>query len=228
MSHLLQALAYLTDPAHWSGPLSIATLLRQHVGYTLAALALASLLGVPVGWWAGHSGRGRDLLTGLSGAARALPTLGLITLLALTLGIGLAAPLIALVVLVLPSVLTGAYTAVGSASREAVDGARASGMSELQVLTSVELPLGAPLLVAGLRSASLQVVATATLAAYTGAGGLGRLMFLGLKTQDYPMMLASALLVTAVALASETLFVLLGRLLTPAGVRRPHDHQESA
>ena len=92
-------------------------------------------------------------------------------------------------------------------------------MSGLQVLTRVEIPLGAPLLVGGLRSASLQVIATATLAAYTGAGGLGRLMFLGLKTQDYAMMLASALLVIGLALVSEILFILVQRAVTPAGAR---------
>ena len=102
----------------------------------------------------------------------------------------------------------------------AVDGARASGMSELQVLGRVEIPLGAPLLVGGLRSASLQVISTATLAAYTGAGGLGRLMFLGLKTQDYVMMLSSALLVISLALASEAVFTLIQWGVTPPGARQ--------
>ena len=93
-------------------------------------------------------------------------------------------------------------------------------MSEFQVLTRVELPLGAPLLVGGLRAASLQVISTATLAAYAGAGGLGRLMFLGLKTQDYPMMLASAVMVIALALVSEIVFSLIQRAVAPAGARR--------
>ena len=128
--------------------------------------------------------------------------------------------MIAFVILALPSVLAGAMSGVRAASVMAVDGARASGMSELQVLGRVEIPLGAPLLVGGLRSASLQVISTATLAAYTGAGGLGRLMFLGLKTQDYVMMLASALLVIALALASEAIFALIQWGVTPPGARQ--------
>ena len=128
--------------------------------------------------------------------------------------------MIAFVILALPSVLAGAMSGVRAASVMAVDGARASGMSELQVLSRVEIPLGAPLLVGGLRSASLQVISTATLAAYTGAGGLGRLMFLGLKTQDYVMMLSSALLVIALALASEAIFALIQWGVTPPGARQ--------
>ncbi|WP_127841682.1 ABC transporter permease [Actinomyces wuliandei] len=225
MSLLLEALAYLLSPDSWSGRLALGTLLAQHVGYSLMAVALASLLGVPAGWWVGHYGRGTTWVQGLSGAVRALPTLGLVTLLGLLLGIGLAAPMVALVVLALPSILAGATSGVRAADAGAVDGARSCGMTELQVLTRVEVPLGVPLLLGGLRSASLQVVATATLAAYTGAGGLGRLMFLGLRTQRYEMMLASALLVIAVALASETFFSLLQRALAPASGRSNRKEQ---
>ena len=219
MRFVLAALAYITDPAHWSGAMGIGSLMIQHAVYSLAGVLIAALIGVPVGWWVGHTGRGRSWVQPLSGAARALPTLGLITLFGLALGVGLTAPMIAFVVLALPSVLAGAYTGVEAADPVAVDGARACGMSGLQVLTRVEIPLGAPLLVGGLRSARLQVIATATLAAYTGAGGLGRLMFLGLKTQNYAMMLASALLVIGLALVSEILFILIQRAVTPAGAR---------
>ncbi|WP_194948490.1 ABC transporter permease [Actinomyces trachealis] len=217
MNFVADALTYIIDPAHWHGPLGIGRLLAQHLGYSMLGVLFASLLGVPLGWWVGHSRRGRSLAVATSGAVRALPTLGLVTLLGLLLGIGLTAPLLAFVVLAVPSVLAGAYTGVEAADPVAVDGARASGMSELQVLTRVEVPLGAPLLVGGLRSASLQVIATATLAAYTGAGGLGRLMFLGLNTQNYAMVLASSLLVIGLALLSETCFTLIQRAVTPAG-----------
>ena len=191
--------------------MGIGPLLVQHVLYSLAGVLIAALIGVPAGWWVGHTGRGRTWVQPLSGTARSLPTLGLITLFGLVLGVGLSAPMIAFVILALPSVLAGAMSGVRAASAMAVDGARASGMSELQVLGRVEIPLGAPLLVGGLRSA--------TLAAYTGAGGLGRLMFLGLKTQDYVMMLSSALLVIALALASEAIFALIQRGVTPPGAR---------
>lgn len=217
MNHLLAALDYLLDPASWSGPLGVGRLLVEHLTYSVAGVAAAAAVGMPLGWWIGHTGRARALGVAAAGAARALPTLGLITLLGLLLGIGLGAPMIAFVVLALPSVLAGAYTGVESADPLAVDGARASGMSEWSVLTEVEVPLGAPQLVGGLRSATLQVIATATLAAYTGAGGLGRLMFLGLKTQDYAMMLAAALVVIALALLSEILFIIVQHAVTPAG-----------
>lgn len=219
MIFLLGALAYIVDPAHWQGSMGIGRLLAQHAGYSLAGVGLAALIGVPAGWWAGHTGHGRIWVQALTGSARALPTLGLITLAGLVLGIGLAAPLLAFVILALPSALAGAINGIRAAEATAVDGARASGMSEAQILTRVEIPLGAPLLLGGLRSASLQVIATATLAAYTGAGGLGRLMFLGLKTQNYTMMLASAILVIALALVSECVFALLQRLTAPAGSR---------
>lgn len=223
MTHLLAALAYIADPSNWSGSLGIAQLLTQHVIYSLMGVAIAAAVGVPLGWAVGHSGRGRDVVAAVTGAARALPTLGMVTALGLWLGIGLTAPLITFAILALPSVLAGAYAGVESADPRAVDAARASGMTELQVLARVEVPLGAPLLVGGLRAAALQVIATATLAAYTGAGGLGRLLFLGLKTQDYPMMLASALLVIALALVSELVFLPLQRLAVPAGSRPRKD-----
>lgn len=219
MNYLDATADYLLDPAHWSGPMGIGTLTAQHVGYSLLGVGIASLVGVPLGWWVGHTGRGRGPVVALSGAVRALPTLGLITLFGLALGIGLRAPLVALVILALPSVLAGAYSGVEAADRVAVDGARACGMSEFQVLTRVEIPLGAPQLVGGLRSAGLQVVATATLAAYTSAGGLGRLMFLGLKTQNYVAMLAASVMVIALALVSEALFSLAQRVVAPAGSR---------
>lgn len=219
MSFLLAALSYIVDPDHWTGALGIGRLLAQHVGYSALGVALAAVIGLPLGWWVGHTRHGRVLAAALSGAGRALPTLGLVTLLGLALGIGLTAPMLAFVVLALPSVLAGAQSGIEAADAVAVDAARASGMTEAQVLAQVEIPLGAPLLVGGLRAASLQVIATATLAAYTGAGGLGRLMFLGLKTQDYAMMLASALLVIALALVSEIVFSAVQRVVAPAGAR---------
>ncbi|HBO53856.1 MAG TPA: ABC transporter permease [Janibacter terrae] len=219
MNHLLDAIAWIADPARWPGHDGIATRLVEHLGYSVVGVLIACLIGLPVGWWVGHTRRGRGLAVGLSGAARALPTLGLVTLLGVLLGIGLVGPMVAFVVLALPSVLAGAYSGLEAVDPLAVDGARASGMTGLQVLTRVEIPLGLPLLVGGVRSAFLQVIATATLAAYVGAGGLGRYLFLGLKTQDYPQMLAASLLVVALALACDLLFALLQRLATPTGLR---------
>lgn len=187
--------------------------LAQHLGYTVAAVALASLVAVPLGWFVGHTGRGRDLVVGSAGAARALPSLGLVTLLALGLGVGLRAPMLVLVLLAVPSILAGAYAGIEAIDPVVVDAARAQGMTGIQVLTRVEAPLGLPLLLGGLRSATLQVVSTATLAAYVGAGGLGRDLFLGLKTQDYPQMLAASALVVCLAVALELCFEVAERLV---------------
>ena len=223
MNYLESTLDYILDADHWTGAMGLGTLIAQHVGYSLLGVGVSAISGVPLGWWVGHTGRGRGLAVAVSGAVRALPTLGLITLFGLALGIGLRAPLLALVILALPSVLAGAYTGIEAADHMAVDGARASGMSEAQVLVRVEIPLGAPQLVGGLRSASLQVIATATLAAYTGAGGLGSLMFLGLKTQEYTMMLVASLLVVVLALFSEAVFSTVQRAVAPAGTRHRKD-----
>ena len=223
MNYLESTVDYILDADHWTGAAGLGALTAQHVGYSLLGVGLSAIVGVPLGWWVGHTGRGRGLAVAVSGAVRALPTLGLITLFGLVLGIGLRAPLLALVILALPSVLAGAYTGIEAADHVAVDGARASGMSEAQVLTRVEIPLGAPQLVGGLRSASLQVIATATLAAYTGAGGLGSLMFLGLKTQEYTMMLVASLLVVVLALVSEAVFSTVQRAVAPAGTRHRKD-----
>ena len=223
MNYLESTVDYILDADHWTGAAGLGALTAQHVGYSLLGVGLSAIVGVPLGWWVGHTGRGRGLAVAVSGAVRALPTLGLITLFGLVLGIGLRAPLLALVILALPSVLAGAYTGIEAADHVAVDGARASGMSEAQVLVRVEIPLGAPQLVGGLRSASLQVIATATLAAYTGAGGLGSLMFLGLKTQEYTMMLVASLLVVVLALVSEAVFSTVQRAVAPAGTRHRKD-----
>ena len=223
MNYLESTVDYILDAGHWTGATGLGVLTAQHVGYSLLGVGVSAIVGLPLGWWVGHTGRGRGLAVAVSGAVRALPTLGLITLFGLALGIGLRAPLLALVILALPSVLAGAYTGIEAADQVAVDGARASGMSEAQVLTRVEIPLGAPQLVGGLRSASLQVIATATLAAYTGAGGLGSLMFLGLKTQEYTMMLVASLLVVVLALVSEAVFSTVQRAVAPAGTRHRKD-----
>lgn len=205
MSLLIEALAWIVDPDHWGGPNGIGVRLAQHLAVTLAAVVVAAVPAIPLGIIIGHTGRGRGVVVALVGAVRAIPTLGLLTLLALVLGIGLQAPLLALVALAVPSILAGAYAGIGSADPAAVDAARAMGMNELQIVRQVELPLGAAVLVGGLRAATVQVVATATLAAYTADTGLGRYLFAGLKSRDYPQMLAGALLVAALALLLDQL-----------------------
>lgn len=222
MSLFLDALAWIVDPAHWSGAGGIGSRLLQHLAITLAVVLAAAVPAIPAGIAIGHTGRGRGIVVALVGAVRAVPTLGLLTLLALLLGIGLVAPVLALVALAVPSMLAGAYAGIESVDPAAVDAARAMGLSESQIVWRVELPLGAGVIVGGVRAATLQVVATATLAAYTADAGLGRYLFAGLKSRDYAQMLGGALLVAALAL-------LLDRLLAVAQHRatrlahRTHD-----
>jgi osmoprotectant transport system permease protein len=213
MNYISAALAWLGDPANASGPNGWHARMVEHLWYTALATVIACLVGIPLGYAVGHVHRFRTAIVSSTGAARALPTLGVVTLFGLLLGIGLEAPMLAFVLLALPSVLAGAYSGVEGAPRDAVDAARAMGMTEWQILFKVEAPLGMPLLLGGIRSAALQVLATATLAAYVGAGGLGRFLFLGLKTQNYPMMVASSLVVVELAVIVDLAFELVDRLV---------------
>jgi len=226
----LDAFAWLADPAHLSGADGVPTRLGEHLWYTIVAVVIASVLAVPAGYLIGHTGRGRTLAVALTGGARALPTVGLVFLLALLVGIGITAPMIAFVVLAIPSVLAGAYSGFEAVDRKTIDAARAVGMTEWQIVTKVEVPLGLPLLIGGIRSATLQVVATATIATVVGAGGLGTYIFRGLRSNDYTQMLAGSIVVIALAVALEVVFSIVQRLVVPAGVTagRPSDTRSKA
>ena len=225
MNLLIEGFRWVFDPAHYGGRSGIDTRLLEHLAISALVLVLAAVIAIPIGYLIGHTGRGRALAIGLSGGVRALPTLGFLTILALSLGIGLESPVIALVVLAIPSILAGAYSGFEAVDRETIDAARAVGMTELQIVRWVEIPLGLPLLIGGIRSASLQVIATATLADYVGGGGLGHFIFLGLQINDYPQMLAGSILVVILALLSEAVFSIIQRLVVPTGVSagRPKD-----
>ena len=219
MNLLLDGIAWILDPANWTGVGSIPERLGQHLVITAVVLVIASLIALPIGGLVGHTGRGKELAVSVSGGLRALPTLGLLTLFALWLGIGLQAPIIALVILALPPLLAGAYAGLESVDRRTIDAARAMGMRESQIVGKVELPLGMPIVVGGIRSATLQIVATATLAAYVADFGLGRFIFAGLKTRDYAEMLGGSILVILLALVVDGCFALAQRLVVPAGVQ---------
>jgi len=207
-----EAWDWLTTSANWHGEDGVPHRFLQHLGYTSLTVVIAVAIAVPIGLLIGHTGRFRGIAVALSGALRALPTLGLLTLVVLWRGIGLTPPITALVVLAIPPLLAGAYAGVESVDRRTVDAARGIGMTEWQVLTRVEVPLGLPLMLGGLRSAVLQVVATATVAAYIGLGGLGRYVIDGLAIRDYPQMLSGSLIVVVLALALDGAFALLQRL----------------
>lgn len=221
MNYFADTIHFLFDPANYAatGPNPIPVRLEEHLWYTLLALVITAVIAIPIGFAIGHTGRGRAFAVAISGGARALPTLGVLSLLGLLLGIGLSAPIISFVILAIPSVLAGAYAGFESVDRKTIDAARAVGMTGWQIMTQVEIPLGLPLLIGGLRSAALQIVATATLASYIGAGGLGTYIFLGLGTQDYGQMLAGSILVVVLAIVLEVVFSIVQRLVVPAGVR---------
>lgn len=217
-------LEWLTSADAWSGADGILARLLEHVGYTLLVLVIAAAIAIPVGLWIGHSGRGRWLVTAAN-ALRAVPTLGLLFALTLVLlprlpgdAAFLVPSVIVLVLLAIPAILSGTYAGVEAVDPAARDAARGIGMTGSQVLWKVELPIALPLLLSGLRAAVLQVVATATVAAYVGLGGLGRFLIDGLATQDYAMTAGGAILVALLALALDAPFALLGRLIVSPGL----------
>lgn len=212
MSIFLEALSWLTTPANWLGGSGILTRSAEHLGLTLLIVVLAALVALPLGTVIGHTGRGRWLVSA-TGAARAIPTLGVLTLAGLWLGIGLAAPTLALLVLAVPPLLSATYSGIASTPRATVDAARAIGLTESQILAQVEVPHAADLIAAGVRSATLQVIATTTLAAYTANYGLGRFLYTGLKTRDYAQMIGGAIVVVALALATDALLAFIARRL---------------
>lgn len=213
MNLVSAAWTYATTAAHWSGPTGIGTRILQHLGYSLLALALSAVVAIPIGLVVGHLRRGDALLVGFANAMRALPTLGLLTFLVLLLGLGLIPPIIALITVGIPPLLAGAYAGVAAVDATVVDASRAMGMTEPQVLLRAELPNAVPILITGLRSATLQIIATATIAAYVNLGGLGRYIFDGIALYRYDRVLVGAVLVTLLALTIDGLLAFLGTRL---------------
>jgi len=213
MSVYSDTVDWFEDPAHWSGDDGVPHRLVQHLGYTSLTVVVAASIAIPIGLWIGHTGRLRGIAVVTSGALRALPTLGVLTYVSLFTGIGIKAAIFTLVLLAIPPLLAGAYAGLESVDRATIDAARAVGMTEWQILTRVEVPLALPLIVGGFRSATLQVVATATVAAYIpGPGGLGRYLIDGLALGDYPRVVAGSIVVILLALILDAIFVLLQRV----------------
>ena len=225
MSVVNDTIDWFSDSSHWSGDDGVPHRLVQHLGYTGLTVAIAAAIAIPIGLWIGHTGRLRGLAIVSSGTLRALPTLGVLTYASLFTGIGIKAAIFTLVLLAIPPLLAGAYAGLESVDRQTIDAARAIGMTEWQILGKVEVPLALPLIVGGFRSATLQVVATATVAAFIpGPGGLGRYLIDGLALSDYPRVVAGSVVVIVLALVLDALFVLTQRALLssqPSPVRTP-------
>ncbi|NUT91812.1 MAG: ABC transporter permease [Saccharothrix sp.] len=215
----LDAFAWLFDPLNWTGTKSIPVRVGIHLLYCLGAVLGASAIAVPLGLFVGHSGRGGLLLVGGSNALRALPTLGLVTFLYLVAGGGQVGVLIGLIVLAVPPILAGTYAGIQDVDRGVVDAARGMGMTGAQRLWRVELPNALPLLVGGVRNATLQVVATASVAAYVGIETLGRPLLDGLRVLDYGQFVGGAVLIALLAVLLDVLLALAGKLVVPRGLR---------
>ncbi|WP_129661745.1 ABC transporter permease [Rothia uropygialis] len=209
---------WFTDPQSWGGSGGIWVRLGEHLEYTGLVLGIAVVVAIPVGLWLGHTRRGGNVVIGLTGALRSLPTLGLLTLFALWIGIGLTAPVLALVILAVAPLLANAYAGIAAVDPAVVDAARAQGMKEWQILTQVEIPNAVPILFGGIRNATLQIVATVTVMAYIDLGGLGRFLIDGLAVRDYSRMVASMLLAAVLALVLDGILALVQRALTSPGL----------
>ena len=215
----MNVLSYLFDPANWSGTQGIPVRLVEHLGYTALTLLIALVIAIPLGAWIGHTRRGGFLVVGLANGLRALPTLGLLVLIVGATGLGLLGPITALVLLAVPPILAGTCAGVRNVDPAVVDAARGMGMREREVLLGVELPNALPLMIGGVRSSVLQVVSTATIAAYVALGGLGRFIIDGLAIRDFPQMVAGSLLVALLAIVADLLLAGLQKLLVSPGLR---------
>jgi osmoprotectant transport system permease protein len=221
---------WLVDPSNWAGPDGIWARLAEHVSYSLLTLLIAAAVGIPLGLWIGHTGKGRFTVVNLVNGMRAVPTLGLLFVAVLVVGPLLAGDvaflgpaIFVLVVLAIPPLLAGAYAGVAGVDVGVRDAARGMGMSPLQVLIKVEIPVALPLIFSGLRSAALQVVATATIAASVSVGGLGRFLIDGQAYRDYGEMAAGALLVALLAVSVDLAFAGVQRLAVSPGLAAPND-----
>lgn len=212
------AFAWILDPAHWSAGPDISGHLLEHLAVSGLCVLIALAIALPIGIGIGHSGRGRGAAILISNIARALPTLGLLSILILLFGIGLLPITVVLVILAIPPMLAGAYAGVESVDRQTIDAARALGMTEWQIVLRVEIPLALPLLIGGLRATALQVIATLGIASAFAFGGLGIYLINGLAQADFVQLLAGAILITALALVVDGLLAAVQRLVVPHGV----------
>lgn len=217
--------AWLSDPASWSGPGGITAQTLEHLRLSSIALVVAALIAVPIGLYVGHTGRGKVVLVNVVSAFRAIPSLGVLLLAALLLlprlrgELAFELPsLIVLVLLGVPPILAGVYAGIEQVDPAARDAARGMGMTGWQRLWRVEVPIAMPLICSGLRSSMLQIIATATIAAVVGLGGLGRFLIDGQANRAYDEMAGGALLVALLALVVDMLLGLLQRAVVSPGL----------
>ena len=220
MGVLSDALAWLTSAENYSGPSGISTRMLEHVQISVQPLVLAALVAIPVGMWIGHRRRFEFLVISIGNLGRALPSFGILAIFFIFTfswpgDLGYWAIFFAMFFLAIPPILTNTYVGIKGVDPDTVEAARGMGLREREVLLALELPLAAPLIVAGMRTAAVQVVATATLGAVTSWGGLGRFIVDGFAVQDNVQILAGAILVALLAIVTEVVFGRLQRALAP-------------
>lgn len=219
MSYLRFAWNWLTSSAQWHGSGGIPQRLLQHLSYSGLALLVALVIALPLGVLIGHTGRGRLVVVSIANFGRALPTLGLVVLVFILSSGSSGSWLIPLAIIAVPPILVNTFEGVRGVDPGLKDAARGMGMTEPQLVRSVEVPVALPLILLGVRIAAIQVVATATIAAYIGLGGFGRYIIDGLATNDYRSVAGGAALVVILAVIVQVAFVLLSRITVPAGLR---------
>jgi osmoprotectant transport system permease protein len=211
---------WLALPTTWSGSDSIPTRVAEHLLYSALAMLIAAAVALPLGTLLGHLHRGQTIVLTIANTIRALPTLGLLTLVVILSGIGFLPPLIALVVLAIPPMLVNAFEGVRNVDPAVVDAARGVGLRGPATLLKVEIPVALPIILLGVRLAAIQVISAATIAAYVGLGGLGRFIFDGLGRRDFGQVAGGSIVAAILAIATEIFFILLASAITSPGVSR--------
>jgi len=214
-----QLAAWFTDPMHWQGSDGIPTRVFEHVWYSLFAALAAVAIGLPIGLLVGHTNKGGEIAVNISNFGRAIPSFGILVLAFALAGFGYIPIFVAMTALGLPPIVTNSYVGVRSVDPEVRESAEGMGMTGWQVLTRVEIPVAMPLVMAGIRTSVVQVVATTTLAASIAAGGLGRYIFDGFTQLNDAEVVAGAMLVAALALLTEFGLSRLQLAVVPRGLR---------
>ncbi|MCA4132495.1 ABC transporter permease [Arthrobacter sp. M4] len=215
MDQLQLVLDWFGNSAHWAGDRGIPIRVLEHLNFSATALGIAFVIGFPLGVTLGFLNKGQSLVVGLVNAVRALPTLGLLTIFVILSGIGLLPVLLSLIIIAVPPILVATFEGVRGVDRSITDAAHAMGMGRQRTAYLVQVPISAPLIVVGIRNSAIQVVSTATIAAFVGIGGLGRFVFDGLASRDFGQLAGGAVLVAILALGVELVLTLIQRALTP-------------
>jgi osmoprotectant transport system permease protein len=225
-----EVINWFGDSEQWAGPNAIPRRLFEHIQLTVVSMSLALVPALALGLYIGHRRRFEFAVVTVANLGRALPSFAILALafpisLELGLGLGFWPAVVALFFLAIPPMLTNTYVGVKEVEADTVEAARGMGMSGGEILRRIEVPLAAPLMVTGIRTSAVQVVATATLAALVAGGGLGRYIVDGFATGDKPQVLGGAVLVAALAILTEVLFAVIERIVRPA-TKGPEERQE--